>query len=139
MRKIIWTEDFTLGIEPFDSHHKRLISLINETTACMESDTQHEDVINILNSLIDYASYHFSAEEEWLKERGYPQLVEHKNIHTMFFNKIRGFQEQLLDGKNAISEELSDYLSFWLVDHILICDSLYAAFAGTRTEPVIMI
>ena len=138
MRKITWTEDFTLGIEPFDSHHKQLISLINEAISNIERGSQHEDVSKTVNSLIEYASYHFNAEEEWLNAHDYPQLAEHKNIHRIFSTKINGFQEQLRAGNNAVAGELSDYLIFWLVDHILICDSLYATFAGTRKEPVMM-
>jgi hemerythrin len=138
MPKITWTEDFVLGIEPFDTHHQRLISLINETTLCLERGTPQNDVNKILDDLIEYAWYHFNAEENWMKEKKYPQLEEHHATHKEFTAKIVELQIQLTDESAAIAEELSTYLQFWLIDHIVICDSQYASFIGTRKGPVIM-
>jgi hemerythrin len=67
MPQIKWTEDLVLGIEKFDTHHEHLITLINETTICLENGAPQEEVTIILNSLLAYAWYHFNAEEIWMK------------------------------------------------------------------------
>jgi hemerythrin-like metal-binding protein len=112
--------------------------LINNTTLCLEKGAPQEDVTIIINSLVDYAWYHFNAEENWMEDRQYPQLKEHKEIHQEFSFKIREFQDRLKSGNTAVAAELSTYLSFWLIDHIVICDSQYSSFAGLRKEPVLM-
>jgi hemerythrin-like metal-binding protein len=138
MSQIVWSEDFVLGIETFDAHHQHLISLINETTLCLEKGTSQTDLNIIINSLVDYAWYHFNAEEAWMKSQQYPQLEVHQKIHKEFSHTIQEFQGRLSAGEGAVAEELSTYLNFWLIDHIVICDSQYASFAGSRREPVLM-
>jgi hemerythrin-like metal-binding protein len=138
MPHITWNEDFVLGIEQFDEHHQHLISLINETTLCLEKGASQEALTIIINSLADYAWYHFNAEESWMKSHQYPQLKEHQEIHKEFSVTIKKFQERLAGGITAVAAELSAYLNFWLIDHIVICDSRYASFAGSRKEPVLM-
>jgi hemerythrin-like metal-binding protein len=138
MPQITWTDDFVLGIEQFDEHHQHLISLINNTTLCIDKGALQEEVTIILDSLVDYAWYHFNAEENWMKDHQYPQLKEHQEIHKEFAFKISEFQDRLTRGNTAVAAELSTYLNFWLIDHIVICDSQYASFAGLRKEPVLM-
>jgi hemerythrin len=134
----VWTEDFVLGIEPFDAHHQHLVSLINETTLCLDRGAPQTDVGKILDSLVEYSWYHFNTEEYWMKDHNYPQLEEHCAIHKKFSSNILEYKARLANGNAAIAEELSTYLNFWLIDHIVICDSGYAAFTGTRKEPVLM-
>jgi hemerythrin-like metal-binding protein len=138
MPPITWTEDFVLGVEQFDTHHQHLISLINETSLCLERGAPQNEVSTILTDLIDYALYHFNAEENWMKEHKYPQFEDHCAIHKEFSKNIKELQTQLASGNASIAEELSTYLNFWLIDHIVICDSRYATFTGTRKEPVVM-
>ncbi len=127
MREIIWTEYYVLGIDLIDSHHKHFISLINETNSCIENGAPIEELNKILNSLVDYARYHFTAEEEWMKEHDYPFLREHHDNHNAFMTKMIGFQKRLLSG-HTVAEALSMYISSWLMDHILSCDTLYANY-----------
>ena len=138
MSHITWTEDLALGIEPFDAHHQHLISLINDSTLCLEKGAPQEEVAVILNDLVDYAWYHFNAEEKWMREHHYPQLEDHQLIHKDFSTKIIEFQNQFTDGNAAVAEKLTTYLNFWLIDHIVICDSQYASFIGSRKEHVVM-
>lgn len=138
MPKIIWNEDLAVGIEQFDAHHQHLISLINETTHCLENGASLRDISVVVNSLIDYAWYHFSAEEKWMKEHAYPQQEEHADIHKRFSTRILELQKQLTDNSVAVATELATYLNFWLIDHIVISDSKYASFAGTRNESLVM-
>ena len=138
MPQIIWNDDFVLNIASFDEHHKHLISLINATTGCLERGAPREEIDIVLNSLVYYAAYHFSAEETWMKEHGFPKREEHEQIHRNFSDTIGSLQRALAEGSPTVGTELSDYLNFWLIDHIVICDSQYATFAGTRKENVLM-
>lgn len=138
MSLITWNADFVLGIDQFDAHHQHLISLINDTTLSLEKNPPYEELVIVLNSLIDYAWYHFNAEEQWMKEHSYPLVSEHETIHRQFSEKIADLQDRLKDNSRAVAEELSTYLNFWLIDHIVICDSLYASFAGKQKKAVLM-
>jgi hemerythrin len=139
MPYITWNDDFVLGIEQFDQHHKHLISLINETTRCLDKGAPHEEITVVLNSLVDYAWYHFNAEEQWMKNSSYPELADHEKTHRDFSKSITEMRERLLENSRTVVAELSAFLNFWLIDHIVICDSKYATFAGTRKEDTLMI
>jgi len=138
MAYITWNDDFTLGIEQFDEHHKHLIALINETTRSFEKGAPPAEIAIVLNSLVDYAWYHFNAEEKWMKEHSYPEREDHEKVHRAFSATVVDMQQRVADNSRAVAAELSAYLNFWLIDHIVICDSKYASYAGTRKEDVLM-
>ncbi len=138
MAYITWNDDFTLGIKQFDEHHKHLIVLINETTRSIEKGAPEHEINVVLNSLVDYAWYHFNAEEKWMKEQDYPERENHEKVHQAFSATIIDMQQRLADGNSTVAAELSIYLNFWLIDHIVICDSKYATFAGTLKDKVLM-
>lgn len=139
MSYITWNDDFVLGIEQFDQHHKHMISLINETTRCLDKGAPHGEITVVLNSLVDYAWYHFNAEEQWMKKNSYPEQEDHEKNHRAFSTSISEMRGKLSESSRTVAAELSEFLNFWLIDHIVICDSKYATFAGTRKESVLMI
>jgi hemerythrin len=53
-------------------------------------------------------------------------MKEQQNTHKEFSDKIKELQGQLTDRNNTVAAELSTYLNFWLIDHIVISDSQYA-------------
>jgi hemerythrin-like metal-binding protein len=138
MPHIIWTEDFVLGNATFDSQHRQLIELINKTTDCLERGDTQSEVLAVLKSLQDYAWDHFGAEEFYMTKLNFPDRDEHVQQHRNFINRVMDLQSRLFIGDAGVLGELLDFLNFWLIDHIVISDFKYAAFAGTRTESVLM-
>jgi hemerythrin-like metal-binding protein len=138
MQRIVWTDDFALGNELLDSQHRQLIDLINTTTACLEQDGGKAKVLSVLKSLQDYAWHHFGAEEAYMSGIHFPEHDEHVRQHRDFIDRVMDLQSRLFAGDAGVLRELSDFLNFWLIDHIVISDFRYAAFAGTRKEQVVM-
>lgn len=138
MKRIVWNDDFSLGNSVFDAQHRQLIDLINKTIQSLENSAPETDAIPLLRSLQEYARYHFEAEEAYMAEAAFPGLDEHVSQHRYFFNRVQELDARLFSDESGIIYELSEFLSFWLIDHIVISDFKYASFAGTRTEPVLM-
>jgi hemerythrin len=138
MKRIVWNDDFSLGNSVFDSQHRQLIDLINETTESLENNAPEADAIPLLRSLQEYAQYHFEAEEAYMAEAGFPGLDEHVRQHRYFFDRVQELDARLFSDEVGILNELGEFLSFWLIDHIVISDFKYASFAGTRTESALM-
>ena len=138
MQRIIWTDDFALGNDTLDSQHRQLIDLINTTTECLEQSEVKTEVLSMLKSLQDYAWHHFGAEEAYMTSIHFPNHDEHVQQHLDFINKTIDLQSRLFAGDTDILRELSDFLNFWLIDHIVISDFKYASFAGARKEQVVM-
>jgi hemerythrin-like metal-binding protein len=138
MQPISWSEDFAVGNEKFDSQHRQLIDLINTTMECLERGGTQKEVVSVFKSLQEYAWHHFGAEETYMTEVRFPDYNEHVQQHRDFIQRIMNLNSRLFSDDTGVLQELSDFLKFWLIDHIVICDFKYAAFAGTRKQRVLM-
>jgi hemerythrin len=128
-----WNKDFELGIKQFDEHHQHLVALLNKTGEIFTGGASQEAIGEILDKLIDYATYHFAAEEQWMTAHGYDGLAEHHNEHVRFSLKVVEIQKDFHDGRTRLSMEVLLFLKNWLTDHILKTDAEYGRFAAKFT------
>lgn len=133
---IEWEQSFAVGVETFDEHHKQLVSLINQLYDDYTTEAPTETLGGILDELIDYATYHFCAEEFWMEEQQYHRLEEHALEHDGFAKKIVEMARQYKEGQLNISLDLMIFLKNWLTDHILKTDAEYARFIAVKGIPV---
>jgi hemerythrin len=124
-----WNDSLLLGVDQFDEHHRHLVSLINSANDTLQSGSDHEAVARLLDELVDYATYHFAAEEFWMQQFGYPRLEEHAREHEEFCIRVVE-QELLFDaGHSDVLPGLIVFLSAWLVEHIQRSDGDYGEYA----------
>lgn len=138
MQRIIWTDDFALGIEHLDAQHRQLIELINRTAEKLESGGEEMEALPLLRELQQYARNHFEAEEVYMSEKGFPGEPEHIKQHQYFISRIMELDARLFNQEDGILHELEEFLNFWLIDHIVINDFKYASFVGTCKKPILM-
>jgi hemerythrin len=135
-KQIVWNEQWELGVTLLDSQHKKLVSVINELAMVRMNlifTTHPSQVVKLkhqrwmigaaLDELIAYTEYHFSAEEELMKQYGYKESKQHKAAHANFTKRIVEFREryvryEILD----LGEDLLHFLRDWLFNHILRSD-----------------
>jgi hemerythrin len=134
---IQWEEGFVTGVGQFDEHHRHLVGLLNKTYDDFICGAPDEDLGVILDELVEYATYHFGAEENWMRDISYPKLSEHKNEHDSFFKKIVAFQNEFHSGKTGISLDVLTFLKRWLKDHILESDAAYGQFIPDTSPSII--
>jgi hemerythrin len=82
----------------------------------------------ILDSLSEYANYHFDQEESWMREVCYPKQVEHMLEHERFIYKLHDLNRQLNADTPNLTLEIVSFLRRWLLEHILNVDAKYGAF-----------
>ncbi|OOZ39970.1 bacteriohemerythrin [Solemya elarraichensis gill symbiont] len=128
MKKIIWEDEFSVGVEELDRQHKQIIEVINTLADKPRMFRRFQNVSSALMELTNYVSEHFLLEEKLLQENGYPNLLEHPKKHTLYSNKIVDFCQGSLDGKRDVPTELIDFLTHWWTNHILHEDMQYKAF-----------
>ena len=132
MALIEWTDDLSVGVEEFNSHHKRLIEMINKLHDSIVTKTDSSVIEEILSELSNYTMYHFFTEEDAMKKHGYPDFDDHKAIHFNLTDKTLRFMQDLNSGKSGLSEELLAFLKEWLRDHILHIDMNYKSFFNSK-------
>lgn len=124
----LFHESFSVEILLLDKHHQRLFELFSEAFKIIRISNNLEDLKEkfspIQKELIDYTIFHFSWEEQLMKQYNYPELDSHKKAHEYFKEKVSRYTIQ----------NLSDYLEFvidlfnWLVDHIFFIDRKYSFY-----------
>lgn len=126
--KITWTDNLNLNFVVIDSHHKKLVSMINKYGDLLSAPhkTYKNEVGKVLKSLIDYTIYHFSEEEKIMKKYNYTNLAEHKDIHDAFVKKLKDSLIPLLEGDLQKGAEFYAFLCTWLLNHIAKTDKEWA-------------
>lgn len=128
MALIEWNEKYSVHIKEFDDHHRKLVQLINELHEAMRTGSGKEVLEKIINELVDYTSFHFSAEEKYLQKYEFPHFSRHKNEHVNFVAKVGEFQRNYSAGKVLLTMDINSFLKDWLLNHIMISDKEYSPF-----------
>jgi hemerythrin-like metal-binding protein len=126
MAIIRWEQNFSVGVEELDNHHKQLISMINELYFAMSNDRGQQVVESIIKDMLDYAKMHFKVEEGLMKKCEYLGSLQHYREHEKFVAKAQDMAQRSEEGEFVLSFEVIQFLSDWLRNHILETDKKYA-------------
>ena len=113
-----FTENLVTGNELIDSQHKELI-----------------DRINKLLDLADYTDFHFSAEEKLQQEIGYSDYDKHKAVHDGFKQTIKELDEMLQEEEGpsaAFVDKVEENVIKWFYTHIQGFDRSVAEYKNMR-------
>jgi hemerythrin-like metal-binding protein len=127
MALIAWDDSYTIWDDELDKHHQQLIRYIRVLS---EERHDHEVLQQLVKGLIDYAGYHFAAEEQRMRDHGYPKadLDAHVAAHRDFTKDVLVFEQVFSKGSQRLERVLLMYLTDWLTNHILTADKQLGAF-----------
>lgn len=134
MAKLEWSDKYLLGIKQFDTDHEHLFDLMNKSHDIMEHSAPDARLEEVLDELFDYATYHFDAEEEWMREHACPHLAEHIEEHASYRRRLAALHNDLLAHKTTPKIRLLLFLVDWLANHILSTDFKYARYIGKNPQ-----
>lgn len=123
-----WSDSFLIRIQEIDDHHKHLVSLLNSTYDRFINNADDGEMIHLVDELIQYADYHFEAEEVSMKLNNYQLFAEHKLEHDYFSQRVKEFYALLQGGDSKLELEVLQFLKDWLADHILNSDKKYGFY-----------
>ena len=128
MKKIEWNDYLSVGIELIDEDHKHLISIINKLFIELDNNSDKIILEKIFEELEDYTHYHFDREEN-LMLQNHSTLENEKHLeshilqHKIFIKAIPKLKEKLLNSSSStVSFDIVDFLSHWLLEHIITED-----------------
>lgn len=122
-----WSESLMVKIPSIDAQHQRLVDIINELDAAVQSGHGDDGLASIVARLLEYTQYHFDYEEKLLEQHGYPAFDAHKLEHDSLEEKV-GFIENMVKSDDFHGDQLLDFLQIWLREHILSIDMNYAPY-----------
>lgn len=131
-----WTQDLATGVEEIDSQHKELFNRINRLVEACSKGKGKEEISGVLRFLEDYVVMRFGAEEERMKSLDFPNYDIHKKMHDDFILDLQDLKQQL-EQKGptvALVIKVNHFLFDWLTNHIRKMDKVMGAFLKTGLQ-----
>ena len=131
MTQITWDDSYSVNNAEIDAQHKKWIEIHNKLDHILLSGSNAEvsnAVTETLQAMQEYANYHFRAEEQYMKEINYPDVVAHRRLHTDFDDYLYSYKRKVQSGELVLNSELMSILKKWLLNHIMQEDQKYRAF-----------
>jgi hemerythrin len=132
MKKIMWDESYSVGVELLDKQHMQIVEIINRLIDEPGEGFGPDEVARILADLTKFVHYHFQTEEQLLTEYGYPDLKTQQAEHKDFRKELAGFCMGSMKNHTIIPINVLLYLREWWEDHILVKDMKYSPFLKGR-------
>ncbi len=130
MSKITWDGSLSVGVSLIDEQHKAWIEHLRNVEIAIESRRGMQQIVSTLDFLADYTLFHFSTEEKYMSQTGYPDMANHKARHEELKSTLDGLIEDFKeDGvTEKLGEAIGTFLGNWLKDHIRNVDLAFAGF-----------
>ena len=133
-----WNEECSTGIEEIDSQHRHLLSLAerlrqaierSEKLATMASVLDELDTVtNVIQELVEYASYHFENEERYMQAHAYPEYDQHLKAHIQSAQKIKDCAILWQKRRDRFSIDVAEFLNDFWHTHVLEYDRRLGQF-----------
>lgn len=132
MPTVLWREQMELGYKPLDDEHKEFVEVVQKSVEAANVG-DFATMEWVFEKAYDYARDHFSHEEEIMERIGFPDLENHMKSHQVFIKNIaelRGQYEVSASEheKRQLAMKTADFLSVWLIGHILSRDKVYKPY-----------
>lgn len=122
---IKWDQSLSVGVKEIDNQHKLFIETLNKLNTAIYQSKPKNILNDIFESLYNYATIHFDAEEKYFKKFKYEGSKEHVEEHHSFSRKLEEYRNRPRKDHVALSLDLIDYLENWLVSHLNEMDKRY--------------
>ena len=126
---VTWDDVYSVGFAPIDNQHKELVKMISELfESCKQgSAVADKAFLQTVKKAANYARDHFSDEDRYMVQVGFPNLSEHRKQHDDFMETVLKSMHNYEAG-NTAGIEMARFLKTWLLNHIAKSDKQYAPY-----------
>lgn len=135
-----FTDDCIIGIEQIDVEHQYLFTILNQIVDTLHNNEgitdESQKLETYISRLKEYGQVHFSHEEAYMEEHQDLELEQQKRQHKYFMTKLNSIDLMDLnqEEKRKILEDMLQYLTKWLYQHILGSDTLIGKVKHLQSE-----
>lgn len=123
-------EEYKIGIKFIDDQHTKLFEIGGRAYNLLKdsySVDKYDKIIGIVEELRTYTVLHFNDEETYMESINYKKLFTQKIDHQSFIKKINEVDLKKIDqNQDEYIMDLLNFISTWLVEHIIEKDLLIA-------------
>lgn len=133
---IVWDEQFKVGHPMIDSQHRHLFELADGLFNVQVAGIacKRENVELVIQECSEYVIFHFAAEEELMREVGYPDMESHVKEHRDFSKYVSTLFSDFSSGKDISLGDLYTHIAKWLVQHIVLEDRKLASYVSNAAD-----
>lgn len=128
---LAWKPEFEFGIAEIDRQHRQLVEIggsIGKMVSDQSGADYYDEIVAALRELESYTVTHFEYEENAFDSKDFIGSAAHKFEHKLFVKKLEKYfinLEQLDSNQDVVLLELLEFVSDWLVKHIIKTDREY--------------
>ena len=126
---ISWSKDLAIGNAEIDDDHRELIAIVNEFADAAKNsggEVGGPRIRHVLHCLQIYSQDHFAREEYVQAVAKYEGLEENKREHEVLTRALADFIARFdagtLGDTRGSTDQMSEFLSNWLMGHVLKID-----------------
>jgi hemerythrin len=133
---LVWTSALAIGVPEIDAQHKTLFERAGRFEAAVRAREPHYRLEDLFAYLVDYARVHFAAEEQLMRDAGYPGLAEHVQDHSEFRRRLLALvpRWESEEESPAMLAALVGFLDSWLTSHVTTTDQRIGDYVRTRSN-----
>ncbi|HXE95985.1 MAG TPA: hemerythrin family protein [Dongiaceae bacterium] len=130
-----WKPEYSVHDASLDSHHQKLFAILNSVYENVMNSCELDCILPMIDELSAYTKYHFTAEEQYMREKGIPGIDVHMEEHREFTHKIETLRTSYHNNDLEVSRDLIIVLGEWLLKHVIKEDRKYAEISAGPREP----
>ncbi len=119
-------DTYLTDIPLIDKEHRELFRIIGDVYRVMTDEMafdKYDEIVHLLEELRDYTKFHFQDEEMYMESIQYDGLEAQKRAHEAFVSRLEDMDlEHVDENQQETLEDLMEFLTEWLVNHILHTD-----------------
>ncbi|CAA7621568.1 conserved hypothetical protein [Magnetospirillum sp. LM-5] len=109
-----WKPVYAIGVDWIDDQHRALMADLSKVIACAHDAESRDQAGAMLDDFVEHTRRHFTDEEQELLRRG-GSVTEHRRHHQSMLDRLTEMAAASKANPGALA---SEYLTFWLLDHI---------------------
>ena len=125
-----WAANLSVGVSEIDSQHMELFKRINSLVDAINDERGSEVIDDTFEFLQEYVLHHFTAEQNLMLTRKYPESDDHMLLHNGFIRDIYRLQDKHeRDGATPeLLEAIKSSISEWFLEHVTVRDKALGEF-----------
>ena len=115
-----WRPARAIGVPEIDAQHMALFEEAERIERAVKAREPQDRLMPLLASLTDHAVAHFFAEEQLMRDVGYPRRAEHVQEHAYMMRRFRSLVPRWKSERDSAAQmrTLLGFLDLWLNTHI---------------------
>ena len=124
----------SFGLRLLNILEKEIVQRLEKISAAIEKCEGEREIPQTLGYLIERAGWHFSLEEQIMRENNFPGWRKHKIEHQKFNDTLNGLDKDMDEegSTKALADAIRTFLAQGLIHHIRNVDRELGSFLQNR-------